>query len=235
MHIQPLLLTLPHSLPGVAPGRSARGTQAGEGTRRNEGADAANGTRATAENDAARLEISPAAQSVAAQEAGENGLSPEEQQQVEELKQRDTEVRAHEQAHLAAAGPHARGGPTYTYQRGPDGQQYAIGGEVQIDTSPVDGDPAATIQKARQIRAAASAPSEPSSQDRQVAAAAAQMESQSRAELQQQQEVSGGQAATGANPRAAASSAGNSASFYNQLIQAAYRPAAAARGFNAWA
>ena len=93
-------------------------------------------------------------ESDAANEAGSD-LTEEEQEQVSELKSRDREVRAHEQAHLAAAGPYATGGPSYTYQEGPDGRRYAVGGEVGIDTSPVSGDPEATIQKAQQIRAAA--------------------------------------------------------------------------------
>ena len=78
-------------------------------------------------------------------------------------------VRAHEQAHKAAAGAHAKGGPTYEYQSGPDGKRYAVGGEVQIDTSPVPNDPQATIQKMQQVQRAANAPAEPSSQDRRVA------------------------------------------------------------------
>jgi len=117
----------------------------------------------------------------------EDRLTEEQIQQLEELKARDQEVKMHEAAHLAAAGQHAKGGPTYDYQQGPDGKRYAVGGEVQIDTSKVPNDPEATIQKARQIRAAAMAPAEPSSQDRQVAAQAVQMESQARAELQKQQ------------------------------------------------
>ncbi|MCM8525360.1 MAG: hypothetical protein NE327_02510, partial [Lentisphaeraceae bacterium] len=48
----------------------------------------------------------------------------------EKLKERDREVRQHENAHLAAAGPHARGGPHYTFQNGNDGNAYAIGGHV---------------------------------------------------------------------------------------------------------
>lgn len=113
-------------------------------------------------------------------------LSPEELEQVKKLAARDREVRAHEQAHLATAGQYARGGPTYSYQQGPDGKRYAIGGEVQIDTSPVDGDPKATAQKARVVRAAALAPAQPSAQDLRVAAAATQMEQQALAELRQQ-------------------------------------------------
>ena len=117
---------------------------------------------------------------------GPTQLSEAEQRQVRELQARDREVRAHEQAHLAAAGPHARGGASYTYQRGPDGRQYAVGGEVGIDTSPVAGDPQATLLKAQIIARAALAPAEPSAQDRRVAAAAANMANQARAELAQE-------------------------------------------------
>ena len=103
-------------------------------------------------------------------------LSVVQLMQVAKLAATDRHVRAHEQAHLAAAGPYARGGPSYSYARGPDGQIYAVGGEVSLDTSPVEGDPEATLQKAKTIQAAANAPADPSSQDRQVAAAAAVME-----------------------------------------------------------
>ena len=74
-------------------------------------------------------------------------ISSEEKKQVEQLKKRDAEVRRHEQAHKAAAGQFASGGPSYDYQTGPDGKQYAVGGEVQIDTSEVPDDPQATIKK----------------------------------------------------------------------------------------
>ncbi len=114
------------------------------------------------------------------------GLDHAEQQQVRELQKTDREVHSHEQAHLAAAGGLA-GGVSFTYVTGPDGQRYAVGGEVSIDTSPVEGDPEATIQKARQIQAAANAPAEPSSQDRSVAAKASQLEQAARLELIQEQ------------------------------------------------
>jgi membrane protein involved in colicin uptake len=107
----------------------------------------------------------------------------EEQKVIRELAARDREVRAHEQSHAAVAGQHA-GTPVYQYQRGPDGVSYAVGGEVPISTSPVPGDPEATLQKAQQIRRAASAPAEPSPQDRRVAAEAARMEMQARIEIQ---------------------------------------------------
>ncbi len=114
------------------------------------------------------------------QAALDSQLSEEEQQQVQELKSRDQQVRTHEAAHAAAAGPHANGGPSFTYQLGPDGRSYAIGGEVQIDVSPVEGDPEATIRKMQAVRAAALAPADPSSQDRAVAALASQQQARRR-------------------------------------------------------
>ena len=103
-----------------------------------------------------------------------------------ELQARDREVRAHEAAHSAAAGSLSTGGPQFTFQRGSDGQLYAVGGEVNIDTSPVAGDPHATIQKAQRIRSAALAPANPSARDRAVAAQATRLEAQAHRELQQE-------------------------------------------------
>lgn len=110
-------------------------------------------------------------------------LSEEERRLLNELRARDAEVRAHERAHLAAAGPYANGAPTFEFQTGPDGRQYAVGGEVSIDSSPVPGNPEATVRKAQTIKRAALAPREPSAQDRQVAAQAAQMEAKARQEV----------------------------------------------------
>lgn len=124
-------------------------------------------------------------QEVSGLPVGKSELTDEERQQVEQLQKRDTEVRRHEQAHKAAAGQYARGGASFETQTGPDGRSYAVGGEVSIDTSPIEGDPQATIRKMQQIQAAALAPAEPSGQDRQVAAQAAQAAQQARAELAQ--------------------------------------------------
>jgi hypothetical protein len=124
--------------------------------------------------------------------ASTTNLTPEALKLVDQLKARDTEVRQHEQAHLATAGGLAVSGASYTYERGPNGVSYAIGGEVHIDTSP-GGTPEETIARARTIQAAALAPADPSGADRSVAAQAQQMETQARAELAQQQT----QAATG--------------------------------------
>lgn len=112
-----------------------------------------------------------------------NNLTEGEQAQVDKLKKRDAEVKTHEQAHLAAGGAYAKGGASYSYQTGPDGRQYAVGGEVQIDTSPIKNDPQATIMKAQVIKAAALAPSQPSGQDKAVAAKAQQMIAKAQNEL----------------------------------------------------
>lgn len=122
---------------------------------------------------------------------GETQLTNEEQQQVKELKERDAEVRRHEAAHKAAAGSNATGGPTFEFTTGPDGKRYAVGGEVQIDTAAVDGDPQATIQKMQQIRRAALAPASPSGQDRAVAAQAAATERSARSELAEERRAQG--------------------------------------------
>ena len=98
-------------------------------------------------------------------------LSREEQLEVARLQQVDTQVKAHEMAHLAVAGPYARGGANFSYSTGPDGRKYATGGEVSIDTSK-EPSPDATIRKMRTIQAAAMAPANPSPQDRKVAAQA---------------------------------------------------------------
>lgn len=114
----------------------------------------------------------------------QDGLTEEEEDQVEKLKQRDREVRAHEQAHARVGGPYA-GAPSYTFQQGPDGGRYAIGGEVQIDTSP-ESEPEATVRKMQIVIRAALAPAEPSSQDLRVAQLARsqlqEAQSQARAE-----------------------------------------------------
>ena len=106
--------------------------------------------------------------------------------EIERLRDADSAVRAHEAAHIAAGGSYVRGSASYTYQTGPDGKQYAVGGEVSIDTSAEDS-PAATIRKMQTVRAAALAPSDPSATDRAVAAAAAQAAASASAELREEQ------------------------------------------------
>lgn len=62
-------------------------------------------------------------------------MSREEAAEVAELKKIDSKVRQHEMAHMAAGGGLVTSGASYTYQKGPDGVNYAVGGEVGIDTS----------------------------------------------------------------------------------------------------
>jgi hypothetical protein len=121
----------------------------------------------------------------AAREASSARLSQAELAQVSKLRQTDSAVRRHEQAHLAAAGGLAVSGANFTYQRGPDGANYAVGGEVKIQVSP-GRTPEETLRRAQLIRAAALAPADPSNADLAAAAAAAQLEQQARAELAQQ-------------------------------------------------
>ena len=143
----------------------------------------------------ASVQAEQASAQVQAQSAQDNKV-------IAELKVIDREVRAHEQAHVAAGGGLVLSGPTYTYQYGPDGRGYAVGGEVSIDTSP-GRTPEETIEKAQQIRAAALAPADPSGQDLAVAAAATQLELQAKQELAQQQLVENRQA-EGAAPAVSA-------------------------------
>jgi hypothetical protein len=113
----------------------------------------------------------------------------QEAQEIRELQLRDREVRAHEAAHAAAGGTYA-GSPSYTFERGPDGHSYAVGGSVSIDTSPVKGDPRATLQKAEQVRVAALAPAQPSAQDMKIAQKAQAMAAKARVEMVQQRQSS---------------------------------------------
>ena len=134
---------------------------------------------ADSDQDDAEQEKQQAAEEVSEQE--ELQLE-QEQQQIKELKARDTEVRTHEQAHAAVGGQYA-GSPSYEYQRGPDGTNYAVGGEVPIDVGVINGDPQATIDKMQTVLAAALAPAEPSGADRAIAADATQKMAAAQAEL----------------------------------------------------
>lgn len=185
-----------------------------------------------------------------AEQAEQEQELTQEQRDVELLKKRDTEVRTHELAHLAAAGRYATSAPSYDYQTGPDGKRYAVGGEVGIDTSSLK-DPSANLEKARTLIRAALAPANPSGQDYRVAASARAMESQALRDLsdarQQQSDsdadaavagaVSGIAARSGKPPDAqAGADAGQAASGRSSLdrrIDALFAPAAA--GFSRYA
>jgi len=102
----------------------------------------------------------------------EEELSEEEKRALEALQRTDREVRAHEQAHVAAGARNA----TYEYQAGPDGRSYAVGGSAQIEINAPAGDPAGKAAQARKMRAAALAPADPSPKDLEVAAKATRIE-----------------------------------------------------------
>jgi SprA-related family len=138
------------------------------------------------------------------QAANSPELSEAEQGQVRELRARDSEVRAHEQAHKAAGGDLASS-PSYEYELGPDGNRYAVGGEVGI--SGAEGrTPQETADNARRVRSAALAPANPSGQDQAVAARASQTEARARAQVaEQERDTSEAENAPAQGPRNPAS------------------------------
>lgn len=138
-------------------------------------------------------------------------LSREEQRIVTELQAADTNVRAHEAAHMAAGGG-LTSPASYTYERGPDNKMYAVAGEVGISTS--EGNtPQESLNKAQTIRRAALAPADPSPQDLKVAAQAASMEMSARAEILQEKMAQNSQNSNNSNETSgdAVNSVGNSA------------------------
>jgi hypothetical protein len=133
---------------------------------------------------------------------GPRELEAHELRELEQLAQRDKEVRAHEQAHKAAAGSHA-GAISLSYRTGPDGQRYAVAGEVPVDLSPVRGDPSATVRKMTQIRQAALAPADPSAADRAAASRATALMQKAQADLAEVQSKRVEAARAGARPESA--------------------------------
>lgn len=129
-------------------------------------------------------------------EAGHKALSARDQEIIRELKKRDAHVRAHEEAHLAVAGQYARSGINLTYEVGPNGVRYAVGGDVKISISDAS-TPEATIRKMETVRRAALAPADPSAADRQIAAEALSKELHAVEELQTEQKTGTGTNSTG--------------------------------------
>lgn len=142
-------------------------------------------------------------------------LSPAEQRRVDQLERIDTEVRAHEQAHITVGRDLITSAPSYDYVYGPDGKRYAVAGEVGIDTSP-EQKPQANIDKGQHIQATALAPQDPSPQDYRVAATGKALEQRGREELSTQQsaatETDAGTASRGVRAYAAAANAGGGSS-----------------------
>lgn len=136
-------------------------------------------------------------------------LSLEEQRMVAELQAADTNVRAHEAAHMAAGGG-LTSPASYTYERGPDNKMYAVAGEVGISTG--EGNtPQESLNKAQTIRRAALAPADPSPQDLKVAAQAASMEMSARAQIMQEKMAQNSQNTNNSGDGSAENSARNSA------------------------
>ncbi|MEM9139943.1 MAG: putative metalloprotease CJM1_0395 family protein [Pseudomonadota bacterium] len=166
--------------PGGPPPDLAREQRVGGAQGQTEPGQTLPGSVGSGLGDGARANLLQAADG--AEAPGPNGLTEAEEAQVRELRARDLEVRRHEEAHARVGGQYA-GQPSYTFQVGPDGKRYAIGGEVPIDVAPVPDDPEATIRKMEVVIAAALAPAEPSGQDRKVAALASRQRIEATVEL----------------------------------------------------
>lgn len=183
--------------PSTAPENSGRPDISPTQAQANKG-ESAGAEQNSQANDASAAQAKAGNRSEGADNESKQQERIQEQQQKQDLElirtlsQREAEVHAHENAHSAVGGQYA-GSASYTYQRGPDGVNYAVGGEVSIDVSAIPGDPAATLQKMQLVQRAALAPAEPSAQDRKVAALAAQQANQARAELATQQGDNGSQ------------------------------------------
>ena len=86
---------------------------------------------------------------------------------LEKFKQTDTNIRSHEQIHASIG--HTTAPIAYTYQEGPDGKMYAVGGSVRLDTS-IPNDPKAAAFKLDMLQKAASGPTDSSAADNTIAA-----------------------------------------------------------------
>lgn len=107
--------------------------------------------------------------------------SPEYKNAIRELSSIEDKVLAHEQAHMNVGGDLA-GSASYSYSVGPDGKRYITGGEVPI-SMPNSGDKEKMLADLEQVKKAALAPAEPSSQDLSVAAEASAQAIKIRGEL----------------------------------------------------
>ena len=104
-------------------------------------------------------------------------LSESRQRMLDELKQRDRHVRQHEASHANSPGVIRYGSPKYSYQTGPDGRPYAVGGQVTLGTMPSHNPQTARIN-ADALRKAALANGDPSPQDLAAASSAEAMKNE---------------------------------------------------------
>ncbi|GAB6183639.1 putative metalloprotease CJM1_0395 family protein [Thermodesulfovibrio hydrogeniphilus] len=107
-------------------------------------------------------------------------------QVVQQLRNIERKVVAHEMAHKAVAGKYA-GPVNYGYTKGPDGKLYITSGEVSLALSE-EATPEETVEKMEIIKRAAMAPADPSPQDIRVAQTAAIKEMRARMEMQMQED-----------------------------------------------
>ncbi len=98
------------------------------------------------------------------EEADVFSVNAEEQAIIRELVATDASVRRHEAQHFRAAGGLAVGTPEFDYTVGPDGKYYAVGGQVNVQTSS-GADPEQANREAISFVNAATAPGDASAQD----------------------------------------------------------------------
>lgn len=145
----------------------------------------------------------------------EKELSQEEQDQIAKLKARDAEVRSHEQAHIAAAAGISASAPSYDYEEGPDGQKYAVSGEVNLSYSS-GGDPETDLRNAQTLKAAALAPAQPSGQDLSVAQNADKIIADAKARMAEEKEQSNSQDSSVAETKSTSDSTETTTSINNE-------------------
>lgn len=94
--------------------------------------------------------------------------------EIEELSEREQSIIKHELAHMLVGGGMA-GSPSFVYTLGPDGRKYVSGGNVSLRL-PKGGSYDQLLRDLKRVKAAATAPMDPSPQDMNTAAMATAME-----------------------------------------------------------
>lgn len=114
-------------------------------------------------------------------------MSTDKLKRLKKTREFDKALTKHEEDHFDTAADLARSCPKYKTKTGEDGQEYRVSGKVMIDTG-MEKDPAATIKKMKQVRAAALAPdgnvlAPLSDQDKKVAREATEKQDKAQAML----------------------------------------------------
>jgi hypothetical protein len=103
------------------------------------------------------------------------GSSEQIQRELQELQQRDREVRRSEFMKLQYAGIHALG-PRFDFEIGPDGKAYAVEGDVVLDIKTEAGNPVRTAEKLADVKRALMMVPNPGPEVRRLAAEVARRE-----------------------------------------------------------